>query len=141
VIGSSQVIDELVASCLGIEDAWAEHLAWWGEDERGHFNDIAVVARYMVDSVSRGQTEAFDQIFAKVEGWLINGDEEVRNLLIVGLLEDLQNVGSWSTHGYKVFEPWLGRETERAWRWLEQVWEGKDSLMGVIRAERKQPKQ
>ncbi len=134
---NSEAIGHLLEACPGIEPDWEEHLAWWGDEERGHYNDISVIAHYLVDCVKRVQTDFFPRVFQLVEQYITGGDEETRNLMVVGLLEGLQNVASWESFGYGVFEQWLEPQSRVAWRQLEKVWEGKSSLMDVIREERR----
>jgi hypothetical protein len=133
---NSEAIGVLLESCPGIAPEWEEHLAWWGCEERGYYNDISVIAHYLVNCVRIGQTDFFPGVFELVEHYITAGDEDTRNLMIVGLLEGIQNVASWETSGYVVFEQWLGPRSQMAWRQLEQLWEGKSSLMDVIRDER-----
>ena len=129
----SDAIESLIALCPGIGQSWSEHLEFWGDDERGHFNDISVVSHFIVDSYQAGQTEWFPEVFDQVERLVSNGDEDISGLAIVGLLENIQNTMSWTEEGYHGFEPWLGPESLEAWRELEKLWEGKSSIVDVIR--------
>lgn len=86
------------------------------------------MASWMVESAKAGETEPFAAIFEIVEHYIIFEGEEVKNLLIVGLLENLKNLSSWQDLDYAIFEQWLGPETHVAWRWLEKKWQGKQSL-------------
>ena len=133
----SEAITLLLEACPGIEPDWKEHLAWWEDEERGNYNDISVIAHYLVKCVKNGQTGFFPRVFQLVEEGITEGDEETRNLMVVGLLEGLQNIASWESFGYGVFEQWLGPKSQMAWRQLEKLWEGKSSLMEVIREERR----
>ncbi len=77
-------------------------------------------------------------VFSLVERMLIKGDEEVRSLASIGLLEDLQNIASWQPFGMNVFLPWLGPKSQMAWNEILAMWVGKHSLGDVLRAEREQ---
>jgi hypothetical protein len=74
-----------------------------------------------------------------VEQWLVNGNQNLRDLIAIGFLEGLQNVASWQEFGREVFIPFLGPQSHQAWNEIERTWAGKMSLMEVIRAERKKP--
>jgi hypothetical protein len=137
MLSNTEVITNLIEACPGIESKWEEHLAWWGDEERGSYNDISVIAHYLVERVTEDQTDFFPKVFQLIEQYLVEGGEEIRNLMVVGLLEGLQNVGSWESVGYRVFEKWLGPESQLAWRYLEKLWEGKSSVMDVLREERR----
>lgn len=133
---TNEAIETLLALCPGIEESWSEHLDFWGGDERGSFNDISVVSHFIVDSYRANSTDWIPNIFGEIERLTSDDNEDVRGLIIVGLLENLQNSMSWTDEGYHVFEPWLGPNSLRAWRELEVLWEGKSSLIDVIREQK-----
>ena len=129
----------LLAACPGFEPTWQEHLAWWKGQERGSYNDAAEFARYLVESYERGETDEFPAAFATLEKILNEGDENARGVAAVGVLEDIQTIASHSC-GPDVFVGWLGPTSRAGWAEIEETWAGKDSLMDVIRAERRTPK-
>jgi len=130
---ASEAIESLTALCPGIAQSWSEHLEFWGDDERGQFNDIGVVSHFIVDSYQAKQTNWFPEVFGRIETFISEGDEEVRGLMIVGLLENIQNQASWTDEGFRAFERWLGPKSLKAWHELEALWEGKSSLLDVVR--------
>ena len=91
-------------------------------------NSIHDIVLYLIDCAQRRKTEEFEGFFALVEDRIIFSDPEVRDQLIVELLEDLKNQASMVDLDYVIFENWLGPETHVAWRWLEKKWQGKNSL-------------
>ncbi len=121
--------------CPNVHDEWNEHLEWWGGDERGSYNDIAVFVHHTVDCYEQNDQSSLNNIFSLVEKLILDGAQEIRNLMIIGFLETLQNFASHRDYGYKVFEVYLGLESQKAWRQLEILWEGKESLADVIRFE------
>ena len=135
MITQSQVMPLLLDACPGFQPVWQEHLAWWKGEEPGAFNDAAEFARYLVESYERGETHEFTAAFAAVEMTLIEGDEEARGLATIGVIEALQTVASHSC-GAHVFVQWLGPTSRVAWAQIEKLWQGKRSLMDVIRSER-----
>ena len=132
----SDAIQSLISVCPGIEQSWSEHLEFWGNDERAMFNDVSVVSDFIVDSYREKRTDWFPQVFEKVEELISDDNEDVRGVIIVGLLENIQNKASWTVEGYRVFEQWLGPESLEAWRELELLWNGKSSLMDVVREQK-----
>jgi hypothetical protein len=92
-----------------------------------------------VEQVKNNQTERVAAFFDRVEHQIIYGSDEVRQMLIVGLLENLKNKASIQNLDYAVFEPWLGAETHVAWRWLEKRWRGSTSLADFVRFGKKDP--
>lgn len=66
-------------------------------------------------------------LFADVERRLGAADPTTRELLIVGFLEDLQNLAMNNGHDLARWEPLLGPLTREAWTALVEVWQGKMS--------------
>src|SRR6185312_11603967 len=87
--------------------------------------NLPAVARQLIQDFQNGKTESFDQIFALIEDRIIYGDDELREKMIVELLENLKNLSAWEDVDSAVFEPWLGAESHVAWRWLEKKFRGK----------------
>ena len=124
----------LLEACPGFQPAWQEHLDWWKGEEPGVYNDTSEFARYIVESFESGQTSEFPKAFATIERILNEGDQESRDIAGIGVIESLQTIASHSCGG-DVFSPWLGTTSRRAWAEIEKMWEGKNSLADVIRAE------
>lgn len=94
---------------------------------------MAGLASHLIECARNNQTERFPKFFEQVEFHIIYGSEDVRKMLLLGLLEDLKNFASVQNLDYSVFEPWLGPETYIAWRWLEKRWQGSASLADSVR--------
>jgi len=67
---------------------------------------------------------------------LEEGDDEARAIGEIGLIEDLQTISSHYPGNDEGFKVWLGSRSTAAWEQIERVWEGKNSLMDVLRAEK-----
>ena len=135
MITKSEVMLLLREACPGFQATWQAHLDWWKGEEPGAYNDTAEFARYLVESFESGQTSEFPKAFATIERILNEGDPESRDLAAIGVIESLQTIGSNHTCGETVFIQWLGPTSSRAWAKIERMWEGKHSLMDVVRAE------
>jgi hypothetical protein len=118
-----------------VDDKWAKHLAFWDGDVRGDFNDIAVFVHCLCDSYEANDEPQVRRVFELVERLLVEGSDYIKRLVTFGFLETLQNYASHTKYGYRVFEQYLGVHTLEAWKQIERVWEGKSSLLDVIRAE------
>ncbi len=118
-----EVVPGFLAVCPGVTPRWERHLEFW-EDEpvRGHYNDISVVAHHLVDRFAAGDTSEFPGVFELVERCLAESDEQVQELIVVGLLEGIQNTASHQAFGMAVFEPWLGPRSRAAWEDLCAFW-------------------
>ena len=136
MITKSEVMPLLCEACPGFETTWQAHLDWWKAEEPGAYNDTAEFARYLVDSFESGETSEFPKAFATIERILNEGDQESRDIAGIGVIESLQTIGSNRSCGERVFIQWLGPSSSRVWAEIERMWDGKHSLMDVVRAER-----
>lgn len=64
----------------------------------------------------------FAPFFQEVERLIVGGDSAMRNLLIVGFLEELQNV---APRYVERWEPLLGPSSREAWSALNDLWLGR----------------
>jgi len=129
-----QVVPLLLETCPGCLARWDAHLARWGGQERGVFNDAAIVAHYVVDSYASGETDEFDGLFATIEEILLAGDDDARGVAAVGILETIQTIATHHAFGPEAFVPWLGPSSKSAWVKLDELWRaGGGSLAGVLR--------
>src|SRR5262245_39688685 len=120
----ADVVPAFLAVCPRIGPAWENHLAFWdGEAERGHYNDVGVVAHHLVDSFQSGDISEFPAVFALLERCLVEGDEQVKELATIGVIEDIQNIASHRSFGPWVFYDWLGPESRAAWDELWVFWQ------------------
>ncbi len=122
----------LLEACPDARNEWEEHLLEC-EGEDMPYMGMAVFARHLVELANQEKTESFPAVFRVIEQLIVEGDEEVRGLAVVGLLESIQNNASWTESGDKVFLQWLHPTSRAAWRELEELWSGESSLAGVIR--------
>jgi hypothetical protein len=124
-VTAAEIIAGFLDVCPGIGPAWREHLECWaGNPERGIFNDAAVIARHIVDSFERGDVSEFPAVFALLERCLAEGDDTARELAVVGIIEDIQNIATHRHFGPRVFCAWLGPESQAAWDELCGFWQG-----------------
>lgn len=91
------------------------------------------------DLYEKGKLDETRRAFQLLEGLLVEGDQETRDLIGLGFFETLQCAASWRPGGNRVYEQFLGPMSKRAWRELQRLWAGRSSLMDVIRAERHRP--
>jgi hypothetical protein len=135
MITEPEVMPLLLAACPGFQSAWEEHRPYWNGETPGAYLDVEGFARYIVACYERSDTSEFPAAFAAVEKILNEGNQEARDLAGIGVIEDLQTIASHSCGG-DVFIEWLGPTSRIAWAEIAKMWEGKSSLMDVIRAER-----
>lgn len=137
---ADDIVPLLLEACPEAKTKWQKHLEWWGSRERSYYNDMSVFAHHIVDSYKAGELEEFDAFFQALEKLLAKGNKKVKDLVAIGIIEDIQNIASYEEGGYQVFEKWLKPLTKDAWREVEKIWEGKTSLADIIRLEKKKKK-
>ena len=125
----------LLEACPGFQPTWQAHLRCWEGQEPGDYNNTSAFARYLVESFGSGQTSEFPAAFAAIEKILNEGDQESRDIAGIGVIESLQTIGSNHSCGEQVFIQWLLPDSRRAWAEVERMWDGKNSLADVVRAE------
>jgi hypothetical protein len=134
----AEVMPRLIAEFRGFRPRWEKHLEFWEGKPAGSYNDIAHFVHFVVqDLYPNGDTESLQRAFDLMEHWLVNGNQNLRDLITIGFLEDLQNVASWQAFGKEAFIPFLGPQCRQAWNEIERTWAGKTSLMEVLREENK----
>ena len=69
----------------------------------------------------------------------MNGNDEIKNFITVGLFESIQNIGGEQIGYHFSFNQWLKPETQKAWDWVIGFWEGDKWRVG--QAERKKKEQ
>jgi len=129
---------KLRASFPAFAERWKKHVAWWGGNPAGSYNDVAEFVDFTVEDLyEKGSLEETRRVFEVLETMLVDADEETRNLIGLGFFETLQNFASWRAGGNKVYLQFFGPISRRIWAELQEMWAGKSSLMDVIRAEKK----
>ena len=54
---TADVVPAFLTVCPAIAPAWRDNLAFWGDEtNRGHYNDVGVIAQHLVDSFERDDT-------------------------------------------------------------------------------------
>jgi hypothetical protein len=136
--GPEELMPRLVAEFPGFRPRWEKHLHYWNGEPAGAYNDIAEFARYVVKELYPAkETEEIHRAFDIMEEFLASGNQQVQELVAVGFLEDVRNIGSWEAFGSAAFIPFLGQKSREEWDELENVWAGKTSLMEVLEVEQK----
>jgi hypothetical protein len=134
------VIDVLRDVAPDFQPRWQAFLEWWEGEEHGNYNAMAEFAHFLVDSYAIGNLDCFQAVFGEVERLLLEGDSETQSLLSVGLIEDIQNIASHHSFGASIFEPWLGKESLRVWREIDEgmrqvaVWASENPTPSSLRA-------
>jgi hypothetical protein len=107
----------------GFHPVWNEFVAEWRDDpELPLYLALSDLARYLIKRLETGNTASFQAIFLVVERWHVEGDPYVREAASVGLIEGLQNTHLHRSTEPAAFLPWLGPESRRWWKKVEDFW-------------------
>jgi hypothetical protein len=85
----------------------------------------ARVANRVADDAVAGRTDYFETLFAHIEDVLGWATLDLREFIIVGVIEDIQN--AILNRGSKLndWHRWLGPRTLEAWDIVDRYWRGK----------------
>jgi len=125
----ADVMPRLVAEFPGFRPRWEKHLESWEGEPAGNYNDITQFVYFVVrDLYPNGKTEEVQHAFDLMEYLLKNGNNGVQELVVIGFLEDLQNLASRQAFGKEAFVPFLGPKSREAWDELERFWSGQSNV-------------
>jgi hypothetical protein len=115
------VTSRIAATNAAVQLRWHEILQSddIGIDET--YNVIGALARAVFEQST--DVDLCD-VFNAVELELVSADQTTRSLLIVGFIEDLQNISLNRGGQLNTWIRWLGPTTLVAWREVEQLWSG-----------------
>ncbi len=91
-------------------------------EEAEPYLDVAGFVHHLIDLFDQRRTECFPAAFDVVERLLVEGDDSVRTLAALGLLETLQNNALNRGWDLTMFVHWLGPESRDAWFSLIKYW-------------------
>jgi hypothetical protein len=135
---STSLISRFLEVCPGFKPRWEEHLADRDDEPAGDYNDMRELAAFIVDRQSRDDTSFLPAIFSLIESILEGSNAEEKKIMTVGLLESIQIQSTHLEFGPDAFVPYLGPHSRAAWASIARAWEGKDTMMDVLRAETEQ---
>jgi hypothetical protein len=122
----ADVMPRLVAEFPGFRARWEKYLESWEGKPAGNYNDIAQFANFVVrDLFLNGKTDEVQRAFDLMEYWLKDGSKSLRELIVIGFFEEVQNLALGQGLALDSFVPFLGPKSREAWDELERSWAGK----------------
>ena len=111
--------------CPEFSPAWQEYLDSWEGPPSGEYNHVGALAQWVVNQMAAGNLNCFAKLFDEVESLLVNATTGVRNLIVIGLLEDIQNFSKWGRVNPDIALRFLGPESRKEWFFLIEAshWE------------------
>lgn len=135
---TSPVISALRKAFPDFGGRWKQHVASCGGNPAGSYIDMAEFVHFVIEDVhEKGKLDETRRVFQLLEKFLVEADQETRDLIGFGFFETLQNVASHRPLGNKPYEQFFGPMSKKVWSELQKMWAGKSSLMDVISTEQK----
>lgn len=123
----------LLDACPVAGAAWRRNRSRPDVEEAGIYDDLAVFARHLAESVVVGDASELPAFFVVLERMVTEGTCEVKKLATIGLIEDLQRMTSGAPAAARMLEWWLGPESRRRWDAVATMWEGNGTLARLVR--------
>jgi hypothetical protein len=130
MITKEQVMPLFLSACPSFAPDWEKYRAS-NPDEGLLYIDVSELAYHIVALIKSKQTSEFSAVFDVIECLHVEGDDYVREVATIGVLESLQNVASNDGVDPEAFVPWLGIESRRWWRQLNDFWQAKIPYVGA----------
>lgn len=107
-MNQADAVNIIKECCDDIAPYWKEHIEFWeDEEDRGYYNDMAVLAQYVVEQYSNGNTKDFKKIFNACEDIYKSGSDEGIEAISLGFIETLLFISSHEPFGTQAIEPWM----------------------------------
>ena len=133
MITADTVFDTLTSTSADLKNRWETYIdsEYSNQDyktNRLDYVDIGEICRFIVEKIKLQETNDFGIFFENVEMLIVNGDDSIKNLIIIGLLEGIQNnSGNENVDYHNGFNQWLKPEIKKAWHELIFFWESDES--------------
>ena len=126
MIKIDQVIPLILSACPSFQDIWYE-----SDNKELLYVVMGELARHLLSLFQRGETDEFNPLFELIERFHTEGDDYVRELATIGLLEGIQNNWTNNDQDPEVFIEFLLPETKKWWDELNDFWDGKIPYVGA----------
>lgn len=115
---------EIVPSFVAVDDDGAE--SWQDEDGPLGYIRIAALAWHLASRAEMGRWDEVKAVLDEAEATIVSGDANTSELMVVGLLEDLQNACLQSEGRVRLVDvrALLGPASLAAWDDLMRFWHG-----------------
>ena len=122
-ITRSEMLPLLVEACPPYAAAWARFKAEYVDDP-DPFLYVALTqfARCLSDVHASGDGQTVARVFRLIERFITDGDPDVQEAAVVGMIRDLQNVNLHGSTTPGDYVPFLYPETQRWWGKVKGFW-------------------
>jgi hypothetical protein len=130
MIDRTEMLPLLVEACPSFSEGWNEHKKeYFDEESYLPYIALGAFARHLVEKLRKGETSEFEAIFDAIERLITVGDGYVRDAILIGLFESLQNVSvrEGERNGLRRN---LRPTSAKWWEQVELFWHGQIKYVG-----------
>lgn len=112
------VFDLLVSDSSYLKKNWAEyyHKEYKDNRERLLYFDMMAISAFVIKLFQKKKSKDLQSFFDKVEIILKDADSEVKNLILAGLIEGIQQICQYENIDMRYeFDAWLSPLTKKNW--------------------------
>jgi hypothetical protein len=130
MIDANGVMPMLIEACPSFGATWLEIRDDHRDDDnpggRLGYIDAAYFIGHLADLEVAGTRSEFDSVFDAIERLVVEGDDYVQNLGVIGYIEGFQmaTVTSRGVDPERAFRPWLRPVSEQWWQRVDRFWAG-----------------
>jgi hypothetical protein len=114
-VAESDILPALLAVCPSFRQHWDEYVSDEAYVPNQVYVDAGEFARHMCALLQAGTVNEFTAVFAAIEYLLEEGDEDARNAVTTGLLEDLYFEAEDAGISPREWRKYFGPRATRAW--------------------------
>lgn len=85
MITTAEIVPLLLKACPEFSQTWEEHVGYWKGEPAGNYNDASAFVDFLIEYYERGQHDVLGRAFTVIEEMILDGDEDVRGVAIVGI--------------------------------------------------------
>ena len=112
----SDVLPTLLNACPSFRPHWDEYVRHEIYTPNQVYIDVCQFAQHLFSLLQAGRLEEFPAVFVAVEHMLENGDEDARNAVTTGLLEDLYFEAENAGVSPREWRKYFGPRATKAWQ-------------------------
>ncbi|MDQ2088211.1 hypothetical protein RBH29_17445 [Herbivorax sp. ANBcel31] len=132
MISKKQIIELIIDACPSYKSRWEEYCSnsYNDGEEMLLYVDVSDFVQHIINLYKKNDLKEFDKVFDLIELLHINGDEYVKELATIGILESMQNLCLNSDLNPEIFVQYLKAESKKWWDSLNDFWSGKSKYVG-----------
>ncbi len=126
------MFEPLLAACPSFEPAWrafVEEAGRYPNEQPLYHVAAEEFARHLVVRLHEGSNDELAVTFQVVERLISEGESYVREAMVTGLLEGIQNIAGDMGVDPDRFKEWLLPETRAWWDNLNRFWDGESGAL------------